>query len=145
MSPGITWIDLNSMMRLGYITIWQSVWTLGDINSCWVKCLLCNAEGGERPWRLQQMKYGAYWCVVHNSECDHHNLVLAHSIFLLFLSLLRPPLCTTMASISFSPLSSGPYSVALFSFFLTFTQLLLLSIPTTSLCSLVPHSLNTPD
>ena len=45
----------------------------------------------ERPWRLQQMKYSAYWCIVHNSEYDHHNLFLAHSIFLLFISLPQPP------------------------------------------------------
>lgn len=62
---------------------------LSDINSCWVKRLLCIARR-KGLGRLQQMKYGAYWCVVHNSECDHHNLFLAHSIFLLFLTLVQP-------------------------------------------------------
>lgn len=46
MSPGIKWIDLHSMIELGstHITVQQNSWTLGDINSRWVKCLLCNAK-----------------------------------------------------------------------------------------------------
>lgn len=88
------------------------------------------------------MKYDAYWCVVHNSEYDHHNLFLAHSIFLLFFRSFSS-LRTSIASISLT-LSAPFFSVTLYfaslffspSHFLSLDPISSPSPPSTSLCSL---------
>lgn len=68
------------------------------------------------------MKYGAYWCVVHNSECDHHNLFLAHSIFLLFFfHSFKPPSTTTPPPL----LSPRKYCIHLFDSFSPFSSVAL--------------------
>lgn len=81
------------------------------------------------------MKYGAYWCVVHNSECDHHNLFLAHSIFLLFFSSFNPLLHASIASISLThsaPLTSQ-FCISFSPSDFPFTQSFFLSFPSSCL------------
>lgn len=92
------------------------------------------------------MKYGVYWCVVHNSEYDHHNLFLAHSIFLLLFRSFSPTLqsshkyCIHLFDSSNPPPSRQRPSLFCISFFPLWIPFHSVPSPSPSLCSLAPDT-----